>query len=114
MLALILCAHAMLAIAAPATDAITTSVYCSLNYAKAAPCRMSNRVAADGVHHIEFVFGERRVSFTGTSQTGWWSGKLDGQPAMGRELNRGHVMYSTVDLQTTFEWWSEGNEHGSY
>jgi hypothetical protein len=37
-----------------------------------------------------------------------------GQPAMGYELNRGHVVFSTVDLKNTFEWWTDGNQHGRY
>ncbi|HEY0179197.1 MAG TPA: hypothetical protein VGC30_06140 [Dokdonella sp.] len=89
-------------------------VQCTLNYAPAAACRMTDRVADDGVHTIVFAVGGRRLQFTGTSQTGWWSGRLDGQPAMGYELNRGHVVFSTTDLKTRLEWWSDGNEHGSY
>jgi hypothetical protein len=62
---------------------------------------------------MEFVFANNRVRFTGRSQGAWWSGQLDGQPAMGFELNRGHVV-STSDLKMTFEWWSKDNEHGTY
>ncbi len=90
------------------------SVHCSLNDAPAVACRMTDTVDANGAHSMEFVAGTQRIRFSGRSQTGWWSGQLDGRPAMGRELNRGHTVYSTVDLKTTFEWWSEGNEHGSY
>ena len=75
---------------------------------------MSDQVGSDGSHTMEFLFGKNRVRFSGKSQTGWWSGQLDGQTAMGRELNRGHVVFSTADLKTTFEWWSEGHEHGTY
>jgi len=89
-------------------------VHCALNDAPAVACRMTDQVDANGTHRMEFVFGSQRARFSGHSQTGWWSGQLDGQPAMGRELNRGHVVFSTVDLATTFEWWSEGSEHGSY
>jgi len=113
-LAICLCAYTTLTCAAVPTDVVTASVYCSLNYAEAAACKMKDRIGSDGVHNMEFVFGEHRLVFVGKSQTGWWSGKLDGQPAMGRELNRGHVMYSTADLKTAFEWWSEGSEHGEY
>jgi len=89
-------------------------VRCALNDAPAVACRMTDHVDAKGTHSMEFVFGTQRARFSGRSQTGWWSGQLDGQPAMGRELNRGHVVFSTVDLTSTFEWWSEGSEHGSY
>jgi len=90
------------------------AVKCSSNDAPAVDCRMTDTVSADGTHTMEFVAGAKRIRFSGRSQTGWWSGQLDGRPAMGRELNRGHTVYSTVDLETTFEWWSNGNEHGSY
>lgn len=94
--------------------AVVQQVQCSRDSAPAAACRLSDRVGKDGTHSMEFVVGEQRVRFVGKSQTGWWSGKLDGRPAMGYELNRGHTVYSTADLKTTFEWWSEGSEHGSY
>jgi opacity protein-like surface antigen len=106
-------AAAVFAGAARADDA-GEPVHCSLNDAPAVACRMTDKVDANGTHSMEFVFGTQHARFNGRSQTGWWSGQLDGQPAMGRELNRGHTVYSTVDLKTTFEWWSEGNEHGSY
>ncbi len=89
-------------------------VHCALNDAPAVACRMTDHVDAGGTHSMEFAFGTQRARFSGHSQTGWWSGQLDGKPAMGRELNRGHVIFSTVDLETTFECWSEGSEHGSY
>jgi hypothetical protein len=99
---------------ARAAAPVTESVHCSLNYSAAEACQMSDQVASDGLHTMEFVFGSNRVRFTGNSQGGWWSGQLDGQPAMGFELNRGHLLFSTSDLKTTFEWWSNGNEHGTY
>ena len=87
---------------------------CALNDAPAVACRMTDNVDANGTHMMDFVFGTQHARFSGHSQTGWWSGQLDGRAAMGRELNRGHVVFSTVDLKTTFEWWSAGSEHGSY
>lgn len=87
-----------------------TSARCASNDAPAVACRMSDTVAADGTHSMEFAFGTQHARFSGKSQTGWWSGQLDGQPAMGRELNRGHIVFSTVDLKTTFEWWSHGSD----
>lgn len=91
-----------------------SSEQCELDDAAATACRMSDTVGADGTHTMVFTVGQKRVEFVGKSQTGWWSGKLDGHPAMGRELNRGHIVFSTVDLDKTFEWWSKGSEHGSY
>jgi hypothetical protein len=102
------------AVPAGATSETMESVHCRLSYATAVPCQMTDRVGADELHNLEFVFGNNHVRFTGMAQTGWWSGQLDGQPAMGHELNRGHVVFSTLDLKTTFEWWSEGHEHGTY
>jgi hypothetical protein len=99
---------------APAATPVTQAAHCSSNYAEAVACRMTDVVADDETHTMEFTFGNTRVRFVGKSQTGWWSGKLDDRPAMGYELNRGHVIFSTVDLKTTFEWWTEGNQHGRY
>lgn len=95
-------------------DAVVQNVQCARDSAPAQACRFSDRVGADGTHTMEFRIGEQRVRFVGKSQTGWWSGQLDGRPAMGYELNRGHTVYSTADLKNTFEWWSAGSEHGSY
>jgi ammonia channel protein AmtB len=102
------------AVAAHAAGAVTQSAQCSASYAPAVACKMSDVVGADETHTMEFVYGTTRVRFVGKAQTGWWSGKLDGQPAMGYELNRGHVVFSTLDLATTFEWWTQGNQHGKY
>ena len=97
-----------------AAPAVTQPAQCSANYAPAVACKMSDDVSADETHTMEFAFGPTRVRFVGKAQTGWWSGKLDGQPAMGYELNRGHLVFSTLDLKTTFEWWTSGNQHGKY
>lgn len=103
-------------LAAPACsgEAVVVSVHCTLDGAPASACQMSDRVGADGSHDITFVSGQTRTRFVGKAQGGWWSGQLDGRPAMGYERNRGHVVFSTTDLKTTFAWWSEGNEHGAY
>lgn len=90
------------------------TVQCSIDAAPATPCEMSDRVAQDGIHTMTFVSAQGRTRFVGKAQSGWWSGQLDGRPAMGYERNRGRVVFSTVDLATTFEWWSQGNEHGAY
>ena len=104
------------ALAAPACsgEPVVVSVHCALDYAPAKPCEMTDRVEADGSHDLTFVSAQGRTRFVGKSQSGWWSGQLNGQPAMGYERNRGHVVFSTTDLKTTFAWWSEGNEHGAY
>jgi hypothetical protein len=94
-------------------EAVVQQVRCARDYAPAQACRFSDRVGADGTHTMEFSFGDQRVRFVGRSQTGWWSGRLDGQPAMGYEIDRGHTVYSTVDLKTAFEWWSDGGNPGA-
>jgi len=103
-----------IATAAYGATPVTQPGHCSSNYTEAVACRMSDAVGDDETHTLEFTFGTTRVRFVGKSQTGWWSGKLDGQAAMGYELNRGHLVFSTADLKTTFEWWTDGNQHGRY
>lgn len=95
-------------------EAFVSSVQCMRDEADAAACQMSDTLTADGSHDITFVSGKTTTRFVGKSQSGWWSGTLDGKPAMGYERNRGHVVFSTTDLAHTFSWWSQGNEHGSY
>lgn len=104
------------ALAAPAcsSEPVVVSVHCARDDAPAKPCAMRDRVDPDGTHHMTFVSAQTRTRFVGKSQGGWWSGQLNGRPAMGYERNRGHVVFSTTDLKTTFTWWSEGNEHGAY
>ena len=87
---------------------------CSADGAAASACVIDDKVDATGVHHMGFATSDKHHTFVGKPQTGWWSGQLDGKPAMGYERNRGHVVFSTTDLQSTFEWWSKDNEHGSY
>lgn len=107
---------ALTGLSAPACsrEPAAVTVQCSIDYAPARPCEMSDRVGQDGTHTMTFVSAQARTRFVGKSQSGWWSGQLNGQPAMGYERNRGRVVFSTVDLEATFEWWSEGNEHGAY
>lgn len=95
-------------------DGVVLQVQCSFDSAAAQPCEMRDRVGADGRHDMTFESPGGSVRFVGKSQGGWWSGELDGKPAMGYERNRGRVVFSTTDLESTFEWWSEGNEHGQY
>lgn len=58
--------------------------------------------------------GGRTARFVGQRADGWLSGTLDGVRAMGYELNRGHVVFSTATLARSFRYWTAGNEHGSY
>lgn len=95
-------------------QAYEAKVQCARDEARAATCTMRDQVGADGTHHIAFVSGKTTTRFVGKAQSGWWSGTLDGRPAMGYERNRGHVVFSTTDLAHTFSWWSPGSEHGAY
>jgi hypothetical protein len=97
-----------------AAAATAEPVRCSLDEVLLAHCRLIDQVAADGAHHMLFEAEGRRILFVGRSQSGWWSGRLDGRPAMGYERNRGNVVFSTVDLKRRFAWWYPGEEHGSY
>ncbi len=99
---------------APPADVRPVQVQCTVDHAPPRPCVMRDRVAPDGTHDITFETGDGSVRFVGRTQGGWWSGQLDGKPAMGYERNRGRVAYSTADLARTFEWWSQGHEHGAY
>lgn len=90
------------------------SMQCELDHGRPQSCSMTDHVDQQLVHSMRFTLPDRTVTFEGKAQTGWWSGTLDGKPAMGYELNRGHVVYSTTDLGTTFEWWSAGMQHGNY
>lgn len=100
--------------AQPLAGRQVASMQCEIDHGKPEPCRMSDHVDSHLVHAMRFTLPSRTVTFKGKAQTGWWSGTLDGKPAMGYELNRGHVVYSTTDLGTTFEWWSAGMQHGNY
>lgn len=99
---------------APANAQEVERVFCAFDSAPAVPCTMIDRAVRPGEHVMEFSDGKRRVRFSGRSQSGWWSGTLNGKPAMGFERNRGHLVFSTTDLGTTFAWWYKGAEHGSY
>jgi hypothetical protein len=54
------------------------------------------------------------MTFVGKRASGWWAGTLDGAPAMGHELNRGNVAFATRALDHSFQYWTRGNEHGTY
>lgn len=79
------------------------------------PCRIDFGYSGDALV-VRFALAGRTLEFVGHRQGPWWSGTLNGIPAAGYELNRGHVVYATADLQieTRFEWWARGNQHGNY
>lgn len=101
-------------VAAPLAAQTPEKVMCSTDGAKAAPCTMTITATGGGDHVLVFAAGGKRVRVTGKSQTGWWSGTLDGRPAMGIEINRGYTRWSTADLTHTFDWFYPGQQHGTY
>jgi len=75
------------------------------------PCVLTDTAGRIG-HRMVFTAGRQRAVFVGGRNSAWWRGKLNGKPAMGYELNRGHTVYSTFDLQNRFEWWYPGQRNG--
>lgn len=103
----------VLLMAAPATAQQPEAVRCAVDGKPPIACRMQV-TTRKGVRDLRFDVGGRQVRFVGRAQSGWWSGKLDGKPAMGFERNRGHVVFSTTDLTRTFAWFYPAEEHGTY
>ena len=102
---------ALLASASP--PAAGERVRCSFDHGPARACVMTDSVDR-GVHRMNFTAGRDRTTFIGRSNSGWWSGRLNGRAAMGYERNRGNIVFSTADLRTSFSWWYPANEHGTY
>ena len=90
------------------------AVVCAADDQKPAPCRLQESIRDDGSHVMVFERANTRHTFTANHQSGWWSGTLDGSPAMGMELNRGHMRISTTNLKHRFVWWYPRYEHGTY
>lgn len=107
-----LAASASLAAAQPPAGERAT---CVLDDAAPAPCTLRFSTDAKGTRTLRASLpGGRSVVFRGRADGPWSSGTLDGKPAMGMELNRGHVRFSTTTLDRTFAYWTPGAEHGSY
>lgn len=87
---------------------------CSLNDGPEQACVLIDQAGRGGTHRMSFAGPRIRVSFVGRANSGWWSGRLNGKPAMGYERNRGNVVFSTTDLSTRFAWWYSGSAHGTY
>ncbi|AHE54687.1 hypothetical protein NX02_15015 [Sphingomonas sanxanigenens DSM 19645 = NX02] len=105
-------APALLA-AAPATAQAPAAARCVEDEKPPVACRMQV-TTRKGVRDLRFDVGGRQIRFVGRAQGRWWSGTLDGKPAMGFERNRGHVVFSTTDLTRTFAWFYPASEHGTY
>ncbi|MGY4397504.1 hypothetical protein ACVWZA_002698 [Sphingomonas sp. UYAg733] len=95
-------------------QSVRERVRCAINDAPDNLCVLVDQVRAPGVHRMTFLAGNRRIIFEGRSNSGWWSGRLNGRAAMGYERNRGNVVFSTTDLKIRFSWWYPTNAHGTY
>lgn len=101
---------ALLLAAALAAESAT----CVFDTAPPEPCEIAFTVAQGSTRMTARGRSGRRVVFVGRRESGWWSGTLDGAPAMGHELNRGNTVFSTRTLDRSFQYWTRGNEHGTY
>ncbi|MBO9623382.1 MAG: hypothetical protein J7500_11795 [Sphingomonas sp.] len=90
------------------------SATCVFDTAPPEPCEIVFTVDRGNTRMVARGRSGKRVTFVGRRNSGWWSGTLDGAQAMGRELNRGNVVFSTRALDRSFQYWTRGNEHGSY
>jgi len=79
----------------PAEDA-ADEVLCTMRY-----------VSTDTGLRYTFRFGGRTVVLDSSGETTnglWRAAKIDGRPAVSRELWRGSYVAATADLRVTFEW----------
>ncbi|MBB5710893.1 hypothetical protein [Sphingomonas xinjiangensis] len=88
---------------------------CVFDTAPPEPCEVTFQAGAGGATLLRARGRSgKQVTFSGRRNSGWWAGTLDGKSAMGLELNRGNVVFSTRALDRSFQYWTRGNEHGSY
>jgi hypothetical protein len=88
---------------------------CSFDDAAPEPCHVSFTAGTGGATTLRAKGRSgRQMTFVGKRASGWWAGTLDGAPAMGHELNRGNVAFATRALDHSFQYWTRGNEHGTY
>jgi hypothetical protein len=101
-------------IAIVAAAAISNGATCLFDDAPPEPCVVTFKERAGATELRATGKSGKRVTFTGTRNSGWWSGMLDGSPAMGFELNRGNISFSTRTLSKRFQYFTPGSEHGTY
>ncbi|MET3712698.1 hypothetical protein ABIC65_003416 [Sphingomonas trueperi] len=105
----------LLPLAALAAAAVAEPATCVFDIAPPEPCTLQVQAGAGGTLQLRAKGKSgKQVVFAGKHANGWWAGTLDGTPAMGFERNRGHVVFSTRALDRSFEYWTRGNEHGTY
>lgn len=90
------------------------SATCVFDTAPPEPCTIAFTVQRGTTRMAARGRSGKRAVFVGRRASGWWSGTLDGAPAMGHELNRGNVVFSTRTLGRSFQYWTRGNQHGTY
>jgi hypothetical protein len=88
---------------------------CVFDTAPPEPCQLTFSAGQGGATRMSARGRSgKTATFVGKRGSGWWAGTLDGAPAMGHELNRGNVVFSTRALDKSFQYWTKGGEHGSY
>ena len=92
---------------------VSWQAFCRLDAEQAKPCRITDSVTSDLEHHMIFTAGEAEIRFSGKNSGAWWSGELNSRPAMGYEGHRGHTVFSTIDLKTSFEWCDKASDGGN-
>ncbi len=99
----------------PTASGEATPATCIFGEGEPTACTMTS-LANDGAGGMTIAFkvGPDTITFRGKRQDRWWSGTLNDAPAMAYELNRGHVVFNSRNLDRYFEYWTKGNEHGSY
>ncbi|MGK6354113.1 hypothetical protein ACMGDH_02675 [Sphingomonas sp. DT-207] len=90
------------------------SATCVFDTAPPEPCEIAFTVEQGSTRMTARGRSGKQIVFVGKRGSGWWSGTLDGAAAMGHELNRGNVVFSTRTLDRSFQYWTRGNEHGTY
>lgn len=105
----------MILLLAAAASAASEPATCVFDVAAPEPCTVSFDVRGDVTElRAQATSSDRKAIFVGQRQSGWWSGTLDGEAAMGYELNRANVTFSTRALRRTFQYYTAGGEHGNY
>lgn len=99
----------------PVASGEATPATCIFGEGTPTACTISS-VATDDASGLTMTFhvGPDTITFRGKRQDRWWSGTLNDAPAMAYELNRGHVVFNSRNLDHYFEYWTKGNEHGNY
>jgi hypothetical protein len=100
--------------ASPAWADRAAEIYCVVNASEARPCFTRFTTDVRGVRTVRMAIGKTEYIFIGRAKNGWWSGRLNGKPAMGYELNRANVKFSTSDLTLSVQYYYTGFENGTY